>query len=141
MIKIRVCILVQITIYRRLQTSRDGHLDQSEARTYRYLYENTDPALASVQVLIFISTIELNCMVDLISTLQGGFRTWKRGPMGHLWVLSIFCYFILRHKTITTDIDLINGGSGPNRRDLDNSVFEMRGSGPPPPPLTPSPLL
>ena len=28
---IRVCILVQVTIYRRLLIGRDGHLDQSEA--------------------------------------------------------------------------------------------------------------
>ena len=37
-------ILVQVTIYRRLLTGRDGHLDQSEAYTiYRNLYENTAP--------------------------------------------------------------------------------------------------
>ena len=28
---VRACILVKVTVYRRLQIGRDGHLDQSEA--------------------------------------------------------------------------------------------------------------
>ena len=30
-LQVRACILVQVTIYRRLLIGRDGHLDQSEA--------------------------------------------------------------------------------------------------------------
>ena len=49
----RACIVVEILIYRRLQISRDDHLDQSKAYDTSYnLYENTDPDIDSVSFFL-----------------------------------------------------------------------------------------